>query len=197
MKLLIKVNACAWLLYGFGVMLLSACSTQPVAVSKKAGTATASPSPSRKASPKEPSIAPKGEPTAAERDAKLSPQAQEVVLYALGLLNIDYRFGGKNPESGLDCSGMVSYVFEGAVGIKLPHNAAQIAREGREVERQALLPGDLVFFNTRNRPFSHVGIYIGEDRFIHAPSTNGQIKVSSLNNRYFASRYEAARRYFD
>ncbi|MFO1380030.1 MAG: C40 family peptidase [Chitinivorax sp.] len=123
--------------------------------------------------------------------------AMEVVLYALGLLNIDYRFGGANPESGLDCSGMVSYIYRQAAGISLPHNAAQIAQLGREVERQQLEPGDLVFFNTRNKPFSHVGIYIGDERFVHAPATNGQIKVSSLRNSYFASRYEGGRRYLN
>lgn len=123
--------------------------------------------------------------------------AMEVVLYALGLLNIDYRFGGANPESGLDCSGMVSYIYRQAAGISLPHNAAQIAQLGREVGRQQLEPGDLVFFNTRNKPFSHVGIYIGDERFVHAPATNGQIKVSSLRNSYFASRYEGGRRYLN
>lgn len=123
--------------------------------------------------------------------------AMEVVLYALGLLNIDYRFGGANPESGLDCSGMVSYIYRQAASISLPHNAAQIAQLGREVERQQLEPGDLVFFNTRNKPFSHVGIYIGDERFVHAPATNGQIKVSSLRNSYFASRYEGGRRYLN
>lgn len=121
----------------------------------------------------------------------------EVVLYALGLLNIDYRFGGANPESGLDCSGMVSYIYRQAVGIRLPHNAAQIAQLGREIGREQLEPGDLVFFNTRNKPFSHVGIYIGDEKFVHAPATNGQIKVSSLKNRYFAARYEGGRRYLN
>ncbi len=129
--------------------------------------------------------------------AVLSPDAQEVVLYALGLLNVDYRFGGANPESGLDCSGMVSYIYEQAVGVRLPHNAAQIARLGREVARDELEPGDLVFFNTMNRQYSHVGIYIGEDRFVHAPATNGRIKVSSLRSSYFAQRFDAARRYFN
>ncbi|WP_137939690.1 C40 family peptidase [Chitinivorax sp. B] len=184
------------LAYGLlAILLISGCASTPSETSRKSGGQAAASQ--RKAVPRDVKVAPKGQPSAAERDSILSPQAQEVVLYALGLLNIDYRFGGKNPESGLDCSGMVSYVFEEAVGIRLPHNAAQIARGGREVERDQLLPGDLVFFNTQNRSYSHVGIYIGENRFVHAPSTNGQIKVSSMSNKYFASRYEAARRYFD
>ncbi len=122
---------------------------------------------------------------------------KEVVMYAFGLISVDYRFGGANPESGLDCSGMVSYIFHNSVGLKLPHNAAQIARLGKDVAPADLRPGDLVFFNTQNRPFPHVGVYISEDKFIHAPSTNGQIKVESMKSRYFASRFEAARTFFN
>jgi cell wall-associated NlpC family hydrolase len=120
----------------------------------------------------------------------------EIVMYALGLMDIDYRFGGDNPESGLDCSGMVSYIYNNAVGIRLPHNAYEIARLGREITETELQPGDLVFFNTLNRPYSHVGIYIGNGRFIHAPSTNGKIRVSSLKNSYYAKHYEGARSFF-
>jgi cell wall-associated NlpC family hydrolase len=131
----------------------------------------------------------------------LAPQsrerAAEVVIYALGLMDIDYRFGGKNPESGLDCSGMVSYIYRHALGIELPHNAARIAQIGREIAPDRLAPGDLVFFNTTGKPFSHVGIYLGNDRFIHAPSSNGKIKVSSLKATYYATRLEAARTLFD
>jgi hypothetical protein len=89
-------------------------------------------------------------------------KASDVVLFALGLLETDYRFGGKNPEAGLDCSGMVSYVFEKSVDLRLAGSAADLARQGKPVpaEPAKLKPGDLVFFNTRNRPRSHVGIYM-------------------------------------
>lgn len=123
--------------------------------------------------------------------------SKEVVMVAIGLMETDYRFGGSNPESGLDCSGMVSYVYENAVSLKLPHNAAEIARLGREISTSALRPGDLVFFNTQNRPFSHVGIYIGDDRFVHAPSTNGKVQIGSLKSSYYARRLEAARTFFN
>lgn len=123
--------------------------------------------------------------------------ASEVVMYALGLMGIDYRFGGKNPESGLDCSGMVSYIYREALGVELPPNAARIAQIGREIETTRLAPGDLVFFNTTGKPFSHVGIYLGDDRFIHAPSSNGKIKISNLKSGYYAKRFEAARTFFD
>ena len=120
--------------------------------------------------------------------------ASEVVLYALGLLNTGYRFGGKNPESGLDCSGMTAYIFHEALGMNLPHNAAQQARLGKEVTVKELQPGDLVFFNTSGKGISHVGLYIGENRFVHAPATNGRIRIALLNNPWFSQRYETARR---
>ena len=125
--------------------------------------------------------------------------AQEVVLYALGLLDTGYRFGGKNPEAGLDCSGMVSYVFSQAAGLRLAGSAADMAKRGRPVEIADMKPGDLVFFNTLDRPRSHVGIYIGDGRFVHAPSSKGEARVrtDSLRQGWFASRFEEARTYFD
>jgi cell wall-associated NlpC family hydrolase len=118
-------------------------------------------------------------------------------MFALGLVDTGYRFGGKNPEAGLDCSGMVSYVYANAADQPLAGSAADIARRGRAVERTALRPGDLLFFNTRNRPYSHVGIYIGDDRFVHAPNSNGKVRTDSLTQSWFATRFEEARTYFD
>jgi len=126
-----------------------------------------------------------------------SGKGSEVVLYALGLIDTGYRFGGKNPDAGLDCSGMVAYIYREALGITVSGSAADIAQRGRSIAREALRPGDLVFFNTLNRPFSHVGIYIGDGRFINAPSTNGRVRIDRLDNRYYAQRFEAARSYFD
>ena len=126
-----------------------------------------------------------------------SDKGNEVMLFALGLLDTGYRFGGKNPDAGLDCSGMVSYIFNQAAGVRVDGSAADIARKGRPIGRDALRPGDLVFFNTRNAPFSHVGVYIGDERFIHAPSSNGRVRIDQMNARYYAQRFEAARAYFD
>jgi cell wall-associated NlpC family hydrolase len=122
-------------------------------------------------------------------------QGNEVVMFAMTLMDSGYRFGGSNPESGLDCSGMVSYIYQQALGLKLPHNAALIAKAGREISLTDLSPGDLVFFNTNGKPFSHVGIYIGDDRFIHAPGRDGKIKISHLRSGYFSNKLEAARTY--
>ena len=135
--------------------------------------------------------------TIAQRAARGSERANDVVLYAVGLIGTGYRFGGKNPEAGLDCSGMVSFVFDQAAGLKVSGSAADIARTGKAVPRDDLRPGDLVFFNTRNAAFSHVGIYIGDERFVHAPSTNGRVRIDRLSDRYYAQRFEAARTYFD
>jgi len=126
-----------------------------------------------------------------------SGKGSEVVLYALGLIDTGYRFGGKNPEAGLDCSGMVSYIYRQALGLSVTGSAADIARRGKSIPKEALRPGDLVFFNTLGRPFSHVGIYLGDNRFINAPSTNGRVRIDRLDNRYYARRFEAARSYFD
>ena len=124
-------------------------------------------------------------------------KAQDVMLFALGLVETGYRFGGKNPEAGLDCSGMVSYVYDKAAGLRLAGSAADIARRGRAVEIAQLRAGDLVFFNTRNKSYSHVGIYIGDGRFVHAPNTNGKVRTESLKSGWFAARFEEARTYFD
>ena len=92
---------------------------------------------------------------------------------------------------------MVSYVFDRAAGLKLAGSAADIARKGRSIEVAQLKPGDLVFFNTTNRPHSHVGIYIGGQRFVHAPSSNGRVRTDSLKSGWFATRFEEARTYFN
>ncbi|MCF8178753.1 MAG: C40 family peptidase [Sulfuritalea sp.] len=124
-------------------------------------------------------------------------KANDVVLFALGLIETGYQFGGKNPEAGLDCSGLVTYVFNTAADIPLTGSAADLAQQGTVVPTEQLRPGDLVFFNTLNRPHSHVGIYIGNDRFIHAPKARGKVRTESLKNRWFATRFEEGRTYFD
>ena len=155
-------------------LLLSACTTAP-------------PEAARRADPGPTAIA----------GVRAADIGSDVALYALGLIDTGYRFGGKNPAAGLDCSGMVAYVFDRAAGLRVSGSAAEIAQVGKPVERESLKPGDLVFFNTRNRPWSHVGIYIGDGRFVHAPATNGRVRVDRMTDRYYAQRFEAARSYFD
>ncbi|GAB2890867.1 hypothetical protein GCM10027046_19490 [Uliginosibacterium flavum] len=142
-----------------------------------------------------------GKPSADARPARLRIEdqqtANEIVLYAHGLLGTKYQFGGRNPEAGLDCSGMVSLVVEQVTGRKLPHNAAKIASQTRPIGRHELQPADLVFFNTNGSKFSHMGIYLGDDLFLHAPSSKGQVKKERLDSAYFAQRFSGARSLFD
>lgn len=122
--------------------------------------------------------------------------ANEIVMQAMSLLDTGYQFGGRNPEAGLDCSGMVSLVVERVTGRRLPHNAAQIAAQTRHIDRDELKPGDFVFFNTTGKTYSHMGIYLGDGRFVHAPSSRGKVRLERLDLAYFSKRYTGARSLF-
>jgi len=126
--------------------------------------------------------------------ARVLQSAQDLAIYALGLIGVDYRYGGNSPEHGLDCSGLVRYVFQEVVGVTLPRTAREMARLGGRVAPGDLKAGDLVFFNTRSSPFSHVGIYLGDDRFIHAPHRGGEVEIVTMSQRYWQQRYDGARR---
>jgi len=121
-------------------------------------------------------------------------QAQEVVLRAMSFIGVRYKWGGDSPDTGFDCSGLIRYVYAQVTGRTLPGNAQEISRAGATVDRSELQPGDLVFFNTLRKPFSHVGIYLGDSRFVHAPSRGGQVEIVDMSNRYWKSRYNGARR---
>jgi len=121
---------------------------------------------------------------------------EEIVTYSMWLVDKDYNFGGQSPETGFDCSGMVSYVYLKVAGIKLPHNAAMIAKEGKEISRSRLMVGDLVFFKSNDKNFAHVGIYIGKDRFIHAPNSLSKVKISSLSTTYYNTNFQKAVSFF-
>ncbi|MCX7168809.1 MAG: C40 family peptidase, partial [Proteobacteria bacterium] len=137
-------------------------------------------------------------PARSPHNIAVAPEkGSNIVLYALGLIDSGYRFGGKNPDAGLDCSGMVSHIYEKAAGIRVKGSAADIARKGKPVEVSQAKPGDMVFFNTLNRSHSHVGIYIGDGRFVHAPNSQGKVRTESLTQGWFAKRLEEARTYFD
>ena len=121
-------------------------------------------------------------------------RAHELVFHALAFLGVKYRFGGTDPDTGWDCSGYVSHVFNNAVGIVLPRNSVAMSERGEPIERANLQPGDLVFFHTLKHAFSHVGIYLGEQRFIHAPSTGKAVQISDMNSGYWARRFNGGRR---
>ncbi|MCC7487493.1 MAG: C40 family peptidase [Burkholderiales bacterium] len=119
---------------------------------------------------------------------------EKLVSDALALVGIRYRRGGESAESGFDCSGFVGYVFRETMGLVLPRTSREISRTGEAVERNELEPGDLVFFNTMRQAFSHVGIYLGNDQFVHAPRSGRAIRVEDMSSRYWARRYNGARR---
>lgn len=119
---------------------------------------------------------------------------EAMVGEALNHLGIRYRYGGKSPDEGFDCSGLVSYVAFQSMGLTLPRSAADIAARGQQIELSELVAGDLVFFNTMGRKYSHVGIYVGDDRFIHSPSAGGVVRVEDMKMAYWSKRYNGARR---
>lgn len=127
--------------------------------------------------------------------ASADAPADDVPLYALSLIGSPYRLGGTSPETGLDCSGFVGHVFREAAGVTLPRDSRAISTAAQPLAREELRPGDLVFFNTLNRAFSHVGIYLGDDRFIHASSSrSGSVMVSRLDDRFWRMRFDGAGR---
>jgi cell wall-associated NlpC family hydrolase len=124
----------------------------------------------------------------------VASKAGDVVVGALNMIGVRYRWGGNTPDSGLDCSGFVRYVFQDTLGMTLPRRAEEMSRVGEKVTVSDLKPGDLVFFNTMRRSFSHVGIYIGDNKFVHSPSTGSTIRVDDLDDGYWEKRFQGARR---
>jgi len=120
--------------------------------------------------------------------------AQDLTSTALDLIGIRYRLGGSTPETGLDCSGLVRYVFQQVTGVMLPRTARDMSRVGEKVATADLQPGDLVFFNTRRFAFSHVGIYLGDNRFIHAPRRGREVEIATLDSSFWRKRFDGARR---
>lgn len=133
-------------------------------------------------------------PAATAPPIHVTDRASGVALQALAYLGIPYRMGGLSPRTGFDCSGLVAYAYREGAGMALPRNTSDLSAVGEPVERGALKPGDLVFYNTQRRAYSHVGIYLGEERFIHAPASGGEVRVESLRADYWERRYSGARR---
>lgn len=117
-----------------------------------------------------------------------------MVNEALNYLGIRYRFGGASPETGFDCSGLVAYTAKRSLGLELPRSSTDIAQQGVSVAKNQLKVGDLVFFNTLGHRYSHVGIYLGNNRFVHSPSTGGVVRVENMTMAYWTKRYNGARR---
>ena len=117
-----------------------------------------------------------------------------IIDRALDLIGVRYRRSGDRPQTGFDCSGFVGYVFREGMGLILPRVSREISKAGEPVPKDELEPGDLVFFNTMRHAFSHVGIYLGDHLFVHAPRTGQRVRIDDLQEHYWAKRYDGARR---
>jgi len=121
-------------------------------------------------------------------------KASDLVMNAMGFLGVPYRRGGTSSETGFDCSGFVRAMYQQTVGLILPRSADQQAAATQTIDRSDLRPGDLVFFNTMRRTFSHVGIYIGDNKFIHSPRSGSEVRVEDMRMGYWQTRFNGARR---
>ncbi len=129
-----------------------------------------------------------------EVGSQVEAKASELVVNAMAFLGVPYRRGGTNFETGFDCSGFVRAIYEQTAGLVLPRKAEQQAAATQKIDKTELQPGDLVFFNTMRRAFSHVGIYVGNGKFIHSPKPGAEVRVEDMGVAYWARRFDGARR---
>ena len=119
---------------------------------------------------------------------------EDISIAAVGLVGVPYRYGGNNPKGGFDCSGLIGYVYYKSANIKLPRTIEEMSSQGQSIENQPPAPGDIIFFNTTGEKYSHAGIYVGQGRFVHAPSAGGTVRLEYITSPYWAARYTGARR---
>lgn len=126
----------------------------------------------------------------------MTPQQaiSEITSRSVLLLGTPYRLGGMSPAEGFDCSGLIAHVVQDAFRLRFPRTTEEQSLVGRPVSRNAIEPGDLVFFNTLGRPNSHVGVYLGDRRFLHAPNRRGVVRIESMDHSYWSKRFDQARR---
>jgi cell wall-associated NlpC family hydrolase len=128
---------------------------------------------------------------------QVSERTTSLISTAVGLLGIPYLRGGNSAESGFDCSGFVRFIYKETIGLVLPRTADEQANSTQKIEKSELKPGDLVFFNTMKRTFSHVGIYLGEGKFIHSPRSGASVRIEDMRIPYWNVRFDGARRVQD
>lgn len=129
-----------------------------------------------------------------EATAPPSTRLQNLFIHAISLIGVKYKFGGSSAHSGFDCSGFVRHVFAESLALELPRSSYAMGKRGVPVKMDELLAGDLVFYNTLHRTFSHVGIYLGEGRFVHAPSRGKSVEIVDMSDSYWKKRFNGARR---
>ena len=126
--------------------------------------------------------------------ATANEKINDAVIYAVSLADTPYRYGGNSASSGFDCSGFVGHVYRQTLGVSLPRTSREISRVGVPISQSELRPGDLVFYNTLHTSFSHVGIYIGEGKFVHSPKSGDRVRTEQMQLRYWQTRFDGARR---
>jgi cell wall-associated NlpC family hydrolase len=169
-----------------GLLTLAACTSPPIKPSiYPTGAYSTSPISNGKNSIN---------PTTPEPPNSLSPdKAQGLAVYALGLVGTPYKWGGNTPDSGFDCSGLIGYVYQAQTGVKSPRTVSSLKNWGHEVSREQIRTGDILIFGPLNEP-THAGIYVGEDRFVHAPSTGGTVRLNKLTTAYWKEKELTIRR---
>lgn len=128
------------------------------------------------------------------QDIASEDQMNDLVMYAVSLADTPYRYGGNSATSGFDCSGFVGHVYRQSLGVSLPRTSHEISRVGKQIGQSELRPGDLVFYNTQNASFSHVGIYVGDGKFVHSPRSGERVRTEQMQMSYWQTRYNGARR---
>ena len=128
---------------------------------------------------------------------QVADSTADLVITSMAFLGLPYRRGGNSAETGFDCSGFVRAMYQQTVGMLLPRRASDQAAATQAIDKKELKPGDLVFFNTMRRAFSHVGIYIGDGKFIHSPRSGSEVRVENMSESYWAKRFNGARRVAD
>lgn len=168
-SLITVLTGLAWLVVG--------CSSAPVRTDQRTAPVAASEMP------------PASQPAAS---TDYHPKRNDLALFAMSLLDTPYSWGGRGPATGFDCSGLVSHVYREAAGLPVKGSSADLGQKSRPIDRARIQPGDLVFFNTLGARHSHVGIYVGDGRFVHASNPRTGVRMDQLNNRYYAQRFEGA-----
>ena len=169
------------LLSGLGAaLLLAACSSPPAKRPAPASGVPANPAASRPRPP-----------------GPYNSVRNDVAMAALSLLDTPYAWGGRGPATGFDCSGLVAHVMRVGGGLRVQGSAADLGRMSRPIDRSDLQPGDLVFFNSLGARHSHVGVYVGDNRFVHASNPRTGVRIDALSNRYYAQRFEGAHTLLD
>lgn len=178
----------SWLLRGLGLgaaVLLAGCSSPPA---KRPAPSSGVPASSEPTNPAASRPRPSGPYNSARND---------VAMVALSLLDTPYAWGGRGPATGFDCSGLVAHVLREGSGLRVQGSAAELGRMSRPIDRADLQPGDLVFFNTLGARHSHVGVYVGDGRFVHASNPRTGVRIDALSSNYYAQRFEGAHTLLD